>query len=130
MSRETLLTYESLDAPFGVVVRGIEWRDGPPAPEVVAELTRAMRRHLVLVFRGQPSPSHDQANAFWRGWALIAATACSSIFRCRPDSPTTKSVLRWASREITTAAASSSSVAQATPTSATLRARPLVSAEN
>jgi len=69
--RETLLTYEPLDAPFGVVVRGIEWRDGPPDPEVVAELTRAMRRHLVLVFRGQPSPSHDRANAFWSGFGPL-----------------------------------------------------------
>ena len=27
---QTRLTFEPLDAPFGVVVRGVEWSDGPP----------------------------------------------------------------------------------------------------
>ena len=69
--RTTRLAYEPLDAPFGVVVRGVEWSDGPPDPQIVDELRRAMRRHLLLVLRGQRSPSHDEANAFWRGFGPL-----------------------------------------------------------
>ncbi|MCB2046970.1 MAG: TauD/TfdA family dioxygenase [Novosphingobium sp.] len=77
---QTRLTFEPLDAPFGVVVRGVEWSDGPPDPQVVAELTRAMRRHLLLVFRGQTSPSHDQANAFWRGFGPLVMDTVDGQF--------------------------------------------------
>ncbi len=79
-ARETRLTFEPIDAPFGVVVRGIEWRDTPPAPEVVAELTRAMRRHLLLVLRGQGSPSHAQSNLFWGAFGPLVMETLDGQF--------------------------------------------------
>ena len=65
----TALQFSKLDAPFGVVVRGLEW--GTPDAATVAELTRALRRHLLLVFRGQPSPDHDQLNGFFRAFGQL-----------------------------------------------------------
>ena len=58
-NRSTKLEYSPIDGPFGVEVRGIKWSDSPPAPEIVAELTRAFRRHLLLVLRGQEPPTHE-----------------------------------------------------------------------
>jgi taurine dioxygenase len=60
----TGLQFTRLDGPFGLEVRGIEWNE--PDADMVAELTRALRRNLLLVFRGQPSPTHDQMNTFFR----------------------------------------------------------------
>lgn len=68
-STRTRLEFKRLDGPFGVEVRGIEW--GEPDPEVLVELTRALRRHLLLVFRGQPSPTHEDSNAFFRGFGRL-----------------------------------------------------------
>jgi taurine dioxygenase len=68
-SGRTALQFSRLDAPFGVEVRGLAW--GAPAPELVAELTRALRRHQLLVFRGQPSPDHEQLNTFFRAFGQL-----------------------------------------------------------
>lgn len=80
LARETRLSFEPINAPFGVLVRGIEWSDGPPDPDVVAELTRAMRRHLLLVLRGQSSPSHDQSNAFWSAFGPLVMNTVDGQF--------------------------------------------------
>lgn len=70
-ARATRLRYEPVDGPFGVIVRGIEWSDDAPDAELVAELTRALRRHLVLILRGQQSPSHEQASRFWSAFGPL-----------------------------------------------------------
>jgi taurine dioxygenase len=62
---ETGLSFHTIpDSPFGVEVRGIDWHR--PDPEVVRLLTLALRRHLLLVLRGQPSPTDDELDAFLR----------------------------------------------------------------
>ena len=53
------------DAPFGVEVRGITWRR--PDAESARLLTAALRRCLLLVFRGQPPPSEEDLDEFFRG---------------------------------------------------------------
>jgi taurine dioxygenase len=63
------LTFERVDGAFGVIVGGIAWE--APDPETVKALTRALRRHLLLVFRGQPSPDHDQLDAFFRPFGRL-----------------------------------------------------------
>jgi taurine dioxygenase len=70
-NRKTRLEYVPIDGPFGVEVRGIEWSDAPPDPALVDELTRAFRRHLLLVLRGQQPPTHEQSNTFWRAFGPL-----------------------------------------------------------
>ncbi len=57
------LSFERLDAPFGVVVRGIDW-DNPREDEVML-VKQAFRRHLLIVFRGQASPTYEQKDNFF-----------------------------------------------------------------
>lgn len=52
------------DAPFGIEVRDVDW-DGPSKADV-AVLEAAIRRHLLIVLRGQPSPSEPQLDEFLR----------------------------------------------------------------
>jgi len=52
-----------LDGPFGVVVRGIDW-DSPCEDEVML-IKQLLRRNLLIVFRGQPSPSYEQKDQFF-----------------------------------------------------------------
>ncbi|HXC37872.1 MAG TPA: TauD/TfdA family dioxygenase, partial [Burkholderiales bacterium] len=56
-------------APFGVEVNGIRW--GRPDAETVRLLTMALRRHLLILFRGQPSPSEDELDEFFRGFGRL-----------------------------------------------------------
>jgi taurine dioxygenase len=63
------LRFERLDGPFGVIVHGATWE--PPDDQTLAALTRALRRHLLLVFRGQPSPEHEQLDAFFRPFGRL-----------------------------------------------------------
>jgi taurine dioxygenase len=60
---------KTLNAPFGAVVQGIAWLE--PEPAVVAALTRALRRHLLLVFRGQPSPTKEELTTFFRPFGRL-----------------------------------------------------------
>jgi taurine dioxygenase len=53
------------DAPFGVEIRGVEWVR--PDEEAARLIHIAFRRHLLLVLRGQPSPTEAQLDAFFRG---------------------------------------------------------------
>ena len=78
--RRTRLDYAPVDGPFGVVVRGIEWGDGPPDPEIVAELTRAFRRHLLLILRGQGTPTHEQSNTFWSAFGPLVLNTVDGQF--------------------------------------------------
>jgi taurine dioxygenase len=63
------ISFERLDGPFGVIVRNASW--APPDPETVKQLTRALRRHLLLVFRGLPSPEHEALDAFFRPFGRL-----------------------------------------------------------
>jgi taurine dioxygenase len=63
------LRFERLDGPFGVIVHGATWDE--PDEQTLAALTRALRRHLLLVFRGQPSPEHEQLDAFFRPFGRL-----------------------------------------------------------
>jgi taurine dioxygenase len=59
----TRLKHTYLPAPFGVVVEGLEW--GRPDPDLVRELTALSRSKLLIVFRGQASPTHEQLDEFF-----------------------------------------------------------------
>jgi alpha-ketoglutarate-dependent taurine dioxygenase len=54
---------------FGAVVEGLSWEE--PNSEVVAALNCAFRRHLLLCFRGQPSPSKEELTNFFRPFGRI-----------------------------------------------------------
>jgi alpha-ketoglutarate-dependent taurine dioxygenase len=58
-----------IDAPFGVAVTGVQWdrRD----PDVVRLLMLALRRNLLLVLRGQPSPTEEQLDGFLRQFGRL-----------------------------------------------------------
>jgi alpha-ketoglutarate-dependent taurine dioxygenase len=59
--------------PFGAVVEGIVWER--PDAETVHLLTLALRRHLLLVFRGQPSPTQAELDTFFGAFGrLVLAT--------------------------------------------------------
>jgi alpha-ketoglutarate-dependent taurine dioxygenase len=68
------LEFETIPgAAFGLVVHGIEWR--APDRESVRILTAALRRNLLLVFRGQASPSEAQMDEFFGAFGrLVLAT--------------------------------------------------------
>jgi taurine dioxygenase len=57
------------DAPFGLEVTGVRWdvRD----PDVVRLLTLGLRRHLLLVLRGQPSPTEQQLDDHLRQFGRL-----------------------------------------------------------
>lgn len=57
------LSFAPLDGPFGAVVRGIDW-DQSHEDEVML-IKQALRRNLLLVFRGQESPSYEQKDKFF-----------------------------------------------------------------
>ncbi len=64
------VTFHSLgDVPFGVEVRGIHW--ARPDADVVRVLTVALRRHLLLVLRGQPSPTDDELDTFFGAFGRL-----------------------------------------------------------
>jgi pentalenolactone F synthase len=52
-------------APFGVEVTGLSW--GRPDADTCRVVTAALRSHLLLVFRGQSSPSEAELDEFLRG---------------------------------------------------------------
>ena len=57
------------DAPFGIEVAGLSW--GPPDVDTVRVLTAALRSHLLVVLRGQPSPSETELDEFLRGFGRL-----------------------------------------------------------
>ena len=72
------LRVTSLDAPFGAEVRGVSWDD--PTPEVVATLTRWLRSKLLLVLRGQPSPTRDQLDGFFSHFGRLMSQTYDGAF--------------------------------------------------
>ena len=72
------LCITSLDAPFGAEVRGVSWDD--PSPEVVATLTRWLRSKLLLVLRGQPSPTRDQLDGFFSHFGRLMSQTYDGAF--------------------------------------------------
>jgi taurine dioxygenase len=56
-------------APFGVEVKGVVWTR--PDAETVRLLTLALRRHLLIVFRGQASPTEAELDDFLRGFGPL-----------------------------------------------------------
>jgi alpha-ketoglutarate-dependent taurine dioxygenase len=75
---ESRLRFSKLDAPFGIEVSGIDWDD--PAPDEVRLITQALRRHLLLVFRGQKSPSHDQLDRFFERFGRLTLKTFDGAF--------------------------------------------------
>jgi taurine dioxygenase len=60
------LGFRSLpEAPFGVEVTGVTWTR--PDPQTAGLLTVALRSHLLLVLRGQTSPTEAELDEFLRG---------------------------------------------------------------
>jgi hypothetical protein len=53
------------EAPFGVEVSGFGWRR--PDADTCRVITSALRSHLLLVLRGQRSPSEAELDDFLRG---------------------------------------------------------------
>jgi taurine dioxygenase len=68
-SAKSELRIRGLGLAFRAEVRGLTW--GVPASETVHQLTIALRRHLLLVLRGLPSPTHDQLDDFFRPFGRL-----------------------------------------------------------
>lgn len=78
MSPEVSLSTEFIDAPFGVVVRGVDWER--PSAEVMRQLTVLMRSRLLLVFRGQPSPTKEQLDGFFSKFGRLVLETYDGTF--------------------------------------------------
>jgi alpha-ketoglutarate-dependent taurine dioxygenase len=64
VSEVNALGFDALpSAPFGVVLTGLEWT--APTEETGRLFTVALRRHLLVVLRGQTSPSNDEMDTFF-----------------------------------------------------------------
>ena len=74
-SSGTSLRFQAIpDAPFGIEVNGIDWQTGRDRAielEEVRLLTLALRRHQLLVLRGQPSPSEGELDSFLRRFGRL-----------------------------------------------------------
>jgi taurine dioxygenase len=57
------------DAAFGIEVTGLSW--APPEAATVRLLTAALRSHLLLVLRGQSSPTEQELDDFLRGFGRL-----------------------------------------------------------
>jgi taurine dioxygenase len=74
----TRLQRTYLDAPFGVVVEGLEW--GRPSPDTVREITGLLRSRLLVVFRGQQSPTHEQLDEFFGAFGNLVLRTYDGSF--------------------------------------------------
>src|ERR1700679_2177405 len=67
---DTTVTVQQIaDGPFGCIVRGLQWdavSDGD-----VEVLTLALRLHLLMVLRGQRSPTENELDAFLRRFGRL-----------------------------------------------------------
>ena len=68
-------------APFGVEVNGLEW--GRHDAESIRLLTIALRRHLLILFRGQPSPSEQELDTFLRCFGRLVLDTEDGKFHYR-----------------------------------------------
>lgn len=74
----TAVHHRYLEAPFGVVVEGVEW--GRPDPDTVRELTTMLRSKLLVVFRGQTSPTHDELDEFFGAFGRLVLQTYDGTF--------------------------------------------------
>ena len=65
-------------APFGAIVYGLDW--GPPGAETVRILTTLLRSRLLIVFRGQESPSHEQLEEFFGSFGRLVLKTYDGTF--------------------------------------------------
>jgi len=63
---------------FGAMVYGVKWQ--APSAQEVQVITRALRRHLLLVFRGQTSPTHDELDEFFRPFGRLVSETLEGNF--------------------------------------------------
>jgi len=72
------LIVRPLSENFGAVISGVDWswRD----PSIFSVLTRALRSHLLLIFRGQKSPTHDELDGFFRGLGRLVSESYDGTF--------------------------------------------------
>jgi taurine dioxygenase len=75
---ENALVVRPLGEAFGAEVRGLRWDCQEPA--VFTALTRALRRHLLLIFRGQVSPTHEELDGFFRGFGRLISESYDGTF--------------------------------------------------
>lgn len=76
--RASRLHFERVDGPFGVIVHGIDW-DNVQEEEVML-LKQAMRRHLLLVLRGQVSPTREQQDTFFGRFGTVMTETFDGTF--------------------------------------------------
>ncbi|MBW2500814.1 MAG: TauD/TfdA family dioxygenase [Deltaproteobacteria bacterium] len=57
------------DSAFGLEVRGVDWGDS--SPTTVGLLRAALRRHLLVVLRGQPSPGEEELDHWLRAFGRL-----------------------------------------------------------
>lgn len=69
---------EPMVGHFGAIVRGLDW-DSVTAEDGV-RLTRAMRQHLLLLFRGQVSPTHDQLDNLFSKLGRLVSESYDGTF--------------------------------------------------
>lgn len=72
------LEFEYVDGPIGVIVHGVDW-DNPREDELQL-LTRALRRHLLVVLRGQASPTREQRDRFFERFGTLAINTYDGSF--------------------------------------------------
>lgn len=69
---------EPMVGHFGATVRGLDW-DNVTAEDGV-RLTRAMRQHLLLLFRGQDSPTHEQLDKLFGSLGRLVSDSYDGTF--------------------------------------------------
>lgn len=77
-STQVKLSVQYLNAPFGAVVEGLEW--GAPDAKTVRQLTVLLRSKLLLVFRGQSSPTHEQLDEFFAAFGRLVLQSYDGTF--------------------------------------------------
>jgi taurine dioxygenase len=93
VTRAGRLHVEYLAAPFGAVVTGLQW--GPPDQQTVRQLTILLRSRLLLIFRGQLSPTHEQLDEFFGAFGRLVLQTYDGAFHYGTfDGDETKTVHR------------------------------------
>lgn len=72
------LSIEPMVANFGAIVQGLDWDSFTEEDAVL--LTRAMRQHLLLLFRGQTSPTHDQLDQIFGKMGRLVSESYDGTF--------------------------------------------------
>lgn len=75
---QSTITVAPYPAHFGAEVTGLVWDD--VTQNDAKALTLALRQHLLLVFRGQISPTHDQMDRFFGMFGNLVSTTYDGQF--------------------------------------------------